>query len=50
MSFRESTDLLQQKLDEFFAPDSDYDRIETYLRFLAFDAREGAPEDEEQQT
>ena len=41
LSFPESTELLRKKLDEFFAQGSDYDRIETYLRCLAFDSREG---------
>ena len=50
LSFRESTELLREKLDEFFAPGSDYDRIETYLRCLAFDPREGMPEHAERQT
>lgn len=49
LSFRESTKRLREKLDEFFARGSDYDRIETYFRFLAFDAREGIPEDAERQ-
>ena len=50
LSFRESTELLRKKLDEFFAPDSDYDRIETYLRCLAFDSRRGMPEHAERRT
>jgi hypothetical protein len=49
LSFRESTKLLREKLDEFFARGSDYDRIETYFACLAFDAREGMPEDAERQ-
>ena len=44
LSFPESTELLRKKLDEFFAQGSDHDRIETYLRCLAFDSREGIPE------
>ncbi len=50
LSFRESTELLRVKLDEFFAQGSDYDRIETFLRCLAFDPREGMPEDAARQT
>ncbi len=50
LSFPESTELLRKKLDEFFAQGSDYDRIETYLRCLAFDSREGMPEHAERQT
>ena len=38
LSFRESTERLREKLDEFFARGSDYDRIESYFRCLAFDA------------
>ena len=44
LSFLESTGLLREKLDAFFALGSDYDRIETYLRCLAFDSHEGMPE------
>ena len=47
LSFRESTGLLREKLDEFFAPGSDYDRIESYFRCLAFDPHAGYPEDAE---
>lgn len=43
LSFRESTELLRKKLDAFFARGSDYERIESYFRCLAFDAREGMP-------
>ena len=49
LSFRESTVLLREKLDEFFAPGSDYYRIESYFRCLAFDPHVGYPEDAERQ-
>ena len=49
LSFRESTVRLREKLDEFFAPDSDYERIEFYFRCLAFDPHVGYPEDAERQ-
>jgi hypothetical protein len=38
LTFRESTELLREKLDAFFARGSDYDRIEWYFRCLALDA------------
>ena len=47
LSFRESTELLRKKLDEFFARGSDYDRIETWFRCLAFDPHAEIPEDAE---
>ena len=49
LSFQESTKLLREKLDTFFARGSDYERMESYFRCLAFDAREGMPEDTERQ-
>ena len=49
LSFRESTERLREKLDAFFARGSDYDRMESYFRCLAFDTREGIPEDAERQ-
>lgn len=49
LSFRESTGLLREKLDEFFARGSDYDRMEFYFRCLAFDPHAGYPEDAERQ-
>ena len=49
LSFRESTERLREKLDEFFAPGSDYDRMESYFRCLAFDPHSGIPEDAERQ-
>ena len=49
LTFRESTERLREKLDAFFARGSDYDRMESYFRCLAFDAGEGIPEDAERQ-
>ena len=47
LSFRESTKRLREKLDEFFARGSDYERIESYFRCLAFN--EGIAESMERQ-
>ena len=41
--FEESLKLLHDRLDQFFGRDGDYERIERYLRCLAFDARESSP-------
>ncbi len=49
VSFRESTKRLREKLEAFFARGSDYERIESYFRCLAFDATAGIPEDTERQ-
>ena len=35
--FEESVKLLRDRLDQFFGPDGDYERIERYFRCLAFD-------------
>lgn len=37
--FEETVKLLHDRLDEFFGPDGDYERIERYFRCLAFDPR-----------
>ena len=47
LSFRESTKRLRERLDEFFARGSDYERIESYFRCLAFNER--MPEDTERE-
>ena len=49
LTFQESTKLVREKLDAFFAPGSDYDRMESYFRCLAFDPHAGIPEDAERQ-
>ena len=37
--FEESVKLLRSRLNEFFGPDGDYERLERYFRCLAFDPR-----------
>ncbi len=37
--FEESVKLLHHRLDQFFGPDGDYERIERYFKCLAFDPR-----------
>ena len=47
LPFQESMDLLCKKLDAFFAPGSDYEKIETYFKCLAFDPKGPTPDDAE---
>ena len=47
LPFQESMDLLCEKLDAFFAPGSDYEKIETYFQCLAFDPKRPTPDDAE---
>ena len=37
--FEESVKVLRDSMDEFFGRDGDYERIERYLKCLAFDPR-----------
>ena len=45
LPFQESMKLLCKRLDDFFAPGSDYERIETYFQCIAFTPVVAAPDD-----